>query len=94
MRDGNYSVDCVGRNVRHRPPCRRGAGMSFMSFKYKNHEWSTEEVGRFCFDGSSDGVCMACDEESSGHEPDAQDNWCPCCEELAVKSVPVLLHLI
>lgn len=38
-------------------------------------------------DSIMDGVCSSCGETSGGHEPDAQDNYCPHCGENAVRSV-------
>ena len=38
-------------------------------------------------ESAMDGVCQECGETTYGHEPDARENWCPCCEANAVVSV-------
>jgi len=54
-------------------------------------QYSAVQILAMIHDSVVDGYCSACEEISSPHEPDATDNWCPCCESTGtVKSVLVL----
>lgn len=58
-------------------------------------EYSMEQIEAMVFDSTVDGYCSKCEEISSPHEPDATDNWCPCCDSKGtVTSVLVLGGLV
>ena len=41
--------------------------------------WSIESLEYQMFN-DCEGWCSACGEISAPHEPDAVNNWCPCCD--------------
>jgi NADH pyrophosphatase NudC (nudix superfamily) len=58
------------------------------------YNWTYVELTSFAMDGISEGLCGACGEVSGNHEPDARNNWCPCCGEKEVTSALVMAGMI
>ena len=57
------------------------------------HDWTMKDL-EMMLNGPAEGLCGACGEVSGPHEPDAHDNWCPCCDKKKVTSALVLAGLI
>jgi len=58
------------------------------------HGWTMGDLESFTYEGLSEGLCGACGEVSGNHEPDATNNWCPCCDKQKVTSALVLAGII
>ena len=58
------------------------------------HGWTMADLEAFLYGGMSEGLCGACGEVSGNHEPDATNNWCPCCDAKKVTSALVLAGVI
>ena len=58
------------------------------------HDWTYNDLIQFIIDGISEGLCSACGEVSGNHEPDAHNNWCPCCGEKKVTSALVMAGMV
>ena len=62
-------------------------------FQVSHIEYEYEDIEAMVYDSVVDGYCSECDDVTTQCEPDATENWCPCCENGSVKSVLIILGL-